>query len=237
MATQKRFLADAAHQLKTPLAGLRMQADLALRQGASAEDLKLSLHQIGRSSIRATHTVNQLLALARAEGGGHVLTLQVCDLAALARDVVQDAIPKAMDKRIDLGYEGESADMSNAMVMANPTLIKELIRNLVDNALNYTPSSLDNPGLVTVRIITDRPQKSVRLEVEDTGPGIQEAERELVMQPFYRVLGSNTDGSGLGLAIVQEIAQKHSAQLTIEDAHPGEAQTGARFTLQFQMAV
>jgi two-component system sensor histidine kinase TctE len=237
MATQKRFLADAAHQLKTPLAGLRMQADLALRQGASAEDLKLSLHQIGRSSIRATHTVNQLLALARAEGGGHVLTLQLCDLAALARDVVQDAIPKAMEKRLDLGYEGELADASNAMVMANPTLIKELIRNLVDNALNYTPSSGQNIGVVTVRIITDRVQKSVRLEVEDTGPGIPEAERELVMQPFYRVLGSNTDGSGLGLAIVQEIAQKHAAQLTIEDAHPDVAQTGARFTLQFQLAV
>jgi two-component system sensor histidine kinase TctE len=199
--------------------------------------LKLSLHQIGRSSIRATHTVNQLLALARAEGGGHVLTLQLCDLAALARDVVQDAIPKAMEKRLDLGYEGELADASNAMVMANPTLIKELIRNLVDNALNYTPSSGQNIGVVTVRIITDRVQKSVRLEVEDTGPGIPEAERELVMQPFYRVLGSNTDGSGLGLAIVQEIAQKHAAQLTIEDAHPDVAQTGARFTLQFQLAV
>lgn len=237
MATQKRFLADAAHQLKTPLAGLRMQADLALRQSASAEDLKLSLQQIGRSSIRATHTVNQLLALARAEGGGHVMTLQACDLVALTRDVVQDAIPRAMDKRIDLGYEGAQLGDISAVVMANPTLIKELIRNLVDNALNYTPSTAEQPGIVTVRVVPETETQSVLLQVEDTGPGIPEAERDLVMQPFYRVLGSNTDGSGLGLAIVQEIAQKHHAVLTIEDAHPDKVPVGALFTLRFKLAV
>jgi two-component system sensor histidine kinase TctE len=237
MATQKRFLADAAHQLKTPLAGLRMQADLALRQSASAEDLKLSLQQIGRSSIRATHTVNQLLALARAEGGGHVMTLQACDLVALTRDVVQDAIPRAMDKHIDLGFEGAALGDINAVVMANPTLIKELIRNLVDNALNYTPSTAEHPGIVTVRVVPEFKTQSVLLQIEDTGPGIPVAERDLVMQPFYRVLGSNTDGSGLGLAIVQEIAQKHQAVLTIEDAHPEKIPAGALFTLRFKLAV
>ena len=239
MAAQKRFLADAAHQLKTPLAGLRMQADLALRQSASADDLKLSLQQIGRSSIRATHTVNQLLALARAEGGGNVMTLQACDLVALTRDVVQDAIPRAMDKRIDLGYEGLPVNDASAVVQANPTLLKEMIRNLVDNALNYTPSSAENPenqGIVTVRVTSDGIAKAVFLQVEDTGPGIPEAERELVMQPFYRVLGTNTDGSGLGLAIVQEIAQKHQAVLTVEDAHPGSTPVGALFTLRFKLA-
>ncbi len=236
MATQKRFLADAAHQLKTPLAGLRMQADLALRQSASAEDLKLSLQQIGRSSIRATHTVNQLLALARAEGGGNVMTLQACDLVVLTRDVVQDAIPRAMEKRIDLGYEGLSVNDASAVVQANPTLMKEMIRNLVDNALNYTPSSAEHPGIVTVRVTSDGIAKAVFLQVEDTGPGIPEAERELVMQPFYRVLGTNTDGSGLGLAIVQEIAQKHQAILTVEDAHPGKIPVGALFTLRFKLA-
>jgi two-component system, OmpR family, sensor histidine kinase TctE len=237
MATQKRFLADAAHQLKTPLAGLRMQADLALRQSGSTEDLKLSLQQIGRSSIRATHTVNQLLALARAEGGGNVMTLQTCDLVVLTRDVVQDAIPRAMEKRIDLGYEGLPVNDASAVVQANPTLLKEMIRNLVDNALNYTPSSAENPGIVTVRITSDGIAKAVFLQVEDTGPGIPEAERELVMQPFYRVLGTNTDGSGLGLAIVQEIAQKHQAVLTVEDAHPGETPVGALFTLRFKLSV
>ncbi len=236
MAAQKRFLADAAHQLKTPLAGLRMQADLALRQSASAEDLKLSLQQIGRSSIRATHTVNQLLALARAEGGGNVMTLQACDLVVLTLDVVQDAIPKAMEKRIDLGYEGLQVNDASAVVQANPTLLKEMIRNLVDNALNYTPSSDEHPGIVTVRVTSDGIAKAVFLQVEDTGPGIPEAERELVMQPFYRVLGTNTDGSGLGLAIVQEIAQKHQAVLTVEDAHPGSTPVGALFTLRFKLA-
>ena len=236
MAAQKRFLADAAHQLKTPLAGLRMQADLALRQSASADDLKLSLQQIGRSSIRATHTVNQLLALARAEGGGNVMTLQACDLVVLTRDVVQDAIPRAMEKRIDLGYEGLPVNDASAVVQANPTLMKEMIRNLVDNALNYTPSSAENPGIVTVRVTSDGIAKAVFLQVEDTGPGIPEAERELVMQPFYRVLGTNTDGSGLGLAIVQEIAQKHQAVLTVEDAHPGSTPVGALLTLRFKLA-
>ena len=236
MAAQKRFLADAAHQLKTPLAGLRMQADLALRQSASADDLKLSLQQIGRSSIRATHTVNQLLALARAEGGGNVMTLQACDLVVLTRDVVQDAIPRAMEKRIDLGYEGLPVNDASAVVQANPTLMKEMIRNLVDNALNYTPSSAEHPGIITVRVTSDGIAKAVFLQVEDTGPGIPEAERELVMQPFYRVLGTNTDGSGLGLAIVQEIAQKHHAVLTVEDAHPGKTPVGALFTLRFKLA-
>ncbi len=233
MATQKRFLADAAHQLKTPLAGLRMQADLALRQSTSTDDLKLSLQQIGRSSIRATHTVNQLLALARAEGGGNVLAQQNCDLVLLTRDVVQDAIPRAMEKRIDLGFEGAQVGDPGVVVLANPTLIKELVRNLVDNALNYTPSSLEHPGVVTVRVLADPYGKALLLQVEDTGPGIPEVERALVMQPFYRVLGTNTDGSGLGLAIVQEIAKKHCAILTVEDARPGHVPPGAMFTVRF----
>lgn len=233
MATQKRFLADAAHQLKTPLAGLRMQADLALRQSTSTDDLKLSLQQIGRSSIRATHTVNQLLALARAEGGGNVLAQQNCDLALLTRDVVQDAIPRAMEKRIDLGFEGAQVGDPGVMVLANPTLIKELVRNLVDNALNYTPSTPEHPGVVTVRVLADPYGQALLLQVEDTGPGIPEVERDLVMQPFYRVLGTNTDGSGLGLAIVQEIAKKHGAILTVEDARPGHVPPGAMFTVRF----
>ena len=106
IATQKRFLADAAHQLKTPLAGLRMQADLAQREGADADELKQSLRQIGRSSVRATHTVNQLLALARAESSGSAMPRQTCDLAELTMSVVRDCVPRAIEKQIDLGYEG-----------------------------------------------------------------------------------------------------------------------------------
>ena len=104
IATQKRFLADAAHQLKTPLAGLRMQADLAQREGANTEELKQSLRQIGRSSIRATHTVNQLLALARAESSGSAMPRVACDLADLTISVVRDCVPRALEKQIDLGY-------------------------------------------------------------------------------------------------------------------------------------
>ena len=99
IATQKRFLADAAHQLKTPLAGLRMQADLAQRTDANADDLKQSLKQIGRASMRATHTVNQLLALARAESSGAPVAMQTCDLALLTMEVVKDSLPRAMEKR------------------------------------------------------------------------------------------------------------------------------------------
>ena len=126
IATQKRFLADAAHQLKTPLAGLRMQADLAQRAGASAEDLKQSLRQIGRSSIRATHTVNQLLALARAESSGTAMNRQPCDLARLTMEVVRDCVPRAMDKHIDVGYDGAQPGTPGVSLQGNPTCTPSL---------------------------------------------------------------------------------------------------------------
>lgn len=233
IATQKRFLADAAHQLKTPLAGLRMQADLAQRESASAEELKQSLKLIGRASIRATHTVNQLLSLARAESGSTHITRAPCDLVALARDVIQDSLPRAMDKHIDLGYEGVALGSPDVRINGNATLLKELIRNLVDNAINYTPSTEETPGVVTVRILADRFGKVVLLQVEDSGPGIPEAERELVFQPFYRALGTEADGSGLGLPIVIEIAQQHSATVTLEEVAAGKPMPGARFTIRF----
>jgi two-component system, OmpR family, sensor histidine kinase TctE len=237
-AGQKRFLADAAHQLKTPLAGLRMQAELALREGTTEADLKQSLKQVSRSSIRATHTVNQLLALARAEANGQTVAMQSCDLAQLTMDVVQDCLPRAMEKRIDLGYEGEGAGEGTArsptQIMGNPTLLKEMVRNLIDNALNYVPSTLDRPGVVTARVLADPIGSVVMLQVEDNGPGIAEAERELVLQPFYRSLGQEADGSGLGLAIVAEIAQQHQASLSIEDTTPRAQPPGVQFTLRFQ---
>ena len=233
LATQKRFLADAAHQLKTPLAGLRMQADLAQREGTSTDELKQSLKQIGRSSIRATHTVNQLLAVARAEASGAQMTQQRCDLARLTMDVVRDSVPRAMDKRIDLGYDGAEPGAPGVWLDGNPTLLKELVRNLVDNAINYTPSSDDRPGVVTVRVLADTFGRVLLLQVEDTGPGVPESERELIFQPFYRALGSEADGSGLGLPIVQEIARQHQAEISVEDARPGQTPPGARFTVRF----
>ena len=234
ITTQKRFLADAAHQLKTPLAGLRMQADLALREGADTAELKQSLRQIGLSSIRATHTVNQLLALARAEAGGTAMTRQRCDLVQLVTEVIQDCLPRALDKHIDLGLEGASAGMPGVMVDGNPTLLREMVRNLVDNAIAYTPSTLSAPGVITVRVVSDLARKTLELQVEDSGPGIAPSERVLVFQPFYRVLGNEADGSGLGLPIVQEIATQHQATVTINDARPGQMPPGARFTVRFE---
>jgi two-component system sensor histidine kinase TctE len=233
IATQKRFLADAAHQLKTPLAGLRMQADLAQREGGSAEDLKQSLRQIGRSSIRATHTVNQLLALARAESSGSVLSHQSCDFVRLTMEVVRDCVPRAMDKSIDVGYEGAEPNSDGVKVIGNPTLLKEMIRNLVDNAINYTPSSPEKPGVITARVLIDPFSRVLVLQVEDSGPGIALAERELVFQPFYRALGTEADGSGLGLPIVLEIARQHHATVTVEDSKPGQSPPGACFTVRF----
>lgn len=233
IATQKRFLADAAHQLKTPLAGLRMQADLAQRENPNAEELKLSLQQIGRSSMRATHTVNQLLALARAESGGATLARQPCDLARLTTEAMQDSVPRAMDKGIDLGYDGAAPGAAGVTLQGNPTLLKEMIRNLLDNAISYTPSSPEHPGVITARVLADPFGHVLVLQVEDSGPGIPEAERELVFQPFYRSLGTNVDGSGLGLPIVQEIARQHGAEIRLEDAHPGQVPPGTRVTVRF----
>jgi two-component system sensor histidine kinase TctE len=233
VATQKRFLADAAHQLKTPLAGLRMQADLAQREDANAEDLKQSLRQIGRSSIRATHTVNQLLALARAESSGTAMSQQPCNLVRLTMEVVRDCVPRAMDKHIDVGYEGAEPDDADVKLQGNPTLLKEMVRNLMDNAINYTPSNADKPGVITARVLKDPFSKVLVLQVEDSGPGIPAAERELVFQPFYRVLGTEADGSGLGLPIVLEIASQHQASVTVEDSRPGQTPPGTCFTVRF----
>jgi len=237
MSQQKYFLADAAHQLKTPLAGLRTQAELAQQEiDAGRQDpqaLKRSLQQIARSSQRAAHMVNQLLALARAEDKEQALRRQDVPLARLATETVRDFVPRALDKRIDLGYEGPERDDPRHRLVGQPVLVRELIRNLVDNALQYTPSG----GTVTVRVLPDPFGQVAVLQVEDSGPGIPEAERELVFQPFYRALGTNVDGSGLGLAIVREIAQRHGAEIVVEDAQPRSssgASPGTRFIVRFR---
>jgi two-component system, OmpR family, sensor histidine kinase TctE len=228
MGSQKHFLADAAHQMKTPLAGLRMQAELAQREidaGGDPQSIKRSLKQIARSSQSAAHLVNQLLAMARAEDTEQARRLQDVPIVKLAREVVRDFVPRAMDKRIDLGYECADTDAAAPRIVGQPVLVRELIRNLVDNALQYTPAG----GTVTVRLAPDLAGPAMVLQVEDTGPGIPEDERELVFQPFYRALGTDVDGSGLGLAIVKEIADKHGATVTIATASEG----GALFTVRF----
>ncbi|WP_296002701.1 sensor histidine kinase [Rugamonas sp.] len=206
---QKRFIADAAHQMKTPLAGMRMQSELALRQTDQGE-IHRSLLQLAKSSEAATRLVNQLLALARAEnqprGGGGLVTLE---LAELARSAVRDWVPTSFTQHIDLGYEGPADGAAPVAIAGNPTMLREMLSNLIDNALRYTPAG----GSVTVRVRADAAHAIV--EVEDTGPGIAPAERQQIFERFYRILGSAAEGSGLGLAIVREIAIQHGADIDV----------------------
>lgn len=205
---QKRFIADAAHQMKTPLAGMRMQSELALRLD-SPEEIQRSLQQLAKSSESATRLVNQLLALARAEYQHPAAKPFVpIELADLARDIVHDWVQASFARQIDLGFEQPDYP---AMILGNPVTLRELLNNLIDNALRYTPAN----GAVTVRVYLDPRQRQPTLEVEDSGPGIAPSERSRVFERFYRILGSNTEGSGLGLAIVREIAQQHDATIDI----------------------
>jgi two-component system, OmpR family, sensor histidine kinase TctE len=220
------------------VAGLRMQAELAAREIDSGRSdpasMKHTLQQISLSSQRAAHMVNQLLAMARAEDSGQVLRRVPLDVAGLVRAVVQDFVPKAMDRRIDLGYEGPGAGEA-VQLQGEPVLLGELVRNLVDNALQYTPPG----GTVTARVLPDPFGQVVVLQVEDTGPGIPAAEREAVFRPFYRALGTQVDGSGLGLAIVQEIAVRHGGEVAVSDARPRAATAGgspgALFTVRLRL--
>ncbi|MGG7607248.1 sensor histidine kinase [Massilia sp. BKSP1R2A-1] len=207
---QKRFIADAAHQMKTPLAGMRMQSELALRQVDPGE-IHRSLEQLATSSESATRLVNQLLALARAENQPHAgLAFEEIDLAQLARATVQDWVQASFAAQIDLGLELPEEPQDKPLPIAgNALMLRELLSNLIDNALRYTPSG----GSVTVRVRRDGEQ--ALLEVEDTGPGIAPTERAHVFERFYRILGTNVQGSGLGLAIVREIAQQHGAEIDI----------------------
>ena len=224
---QQRFLADAAHQMKTPLAGLRTQAELALRETDPAQ-LKRSLRQIASSTERATHLINQLLALARAE---HQSTdparFDVIELNALARSVVQEGVPDAISRRVDLGFEPADRPVR---IIGVPLLLREMMLNLIDNGLRYTPSG----GSVTLRIRQDR--EAAYIEVEDTGPGIPEAERQRVFDRFYRILGTNVDGSGLGLAIVREIVERHDGliRVTSNPASTDPALPGTVISVEFE---
>jgi signal transduction histidine kinase len=216
LQTQQRFLADAAHQMKTPLAGLRTQAELAMRE-TDPQELRRTLRHIARSTERATHLANQLLALARAEHhASSPGAFQVINLTPLAIEVVRDHVPDAIARSLDLGFEGVEEPVR---IVAAPLLVQELLRNLVDNALRYTPAN----GTITVRVRKDG--DSAFLEVEDNGPGIPEAERQRVFDRFYRILGTNVDGSGLGLAIVREIAAQHEALVRLS-ANPSAAENG-----------
>ncbi len=221
--TQRRFVADAAHQLKTPLAGLRTQAELAMRDETSGET-QASLQQIVAGTIRATRLVNQLLLMANAENPGQVGMVDV-DLNDIAREQTLEWVDQAINMGIDLGFDAQDDPI---IIRGQPLLLAEVLNNLIDNALRYTPA----PGHVTVSV--KRHLTQIILAVEDTGPGIALEERECVFDRFYRVLGTRADGSGLGLAIVREIALRHNATIHVMDSHKDQsANVGTRIEIRF----
>jgi len=205
----------------------RRESELALRE-TDPRQLRETLARIAASADRSAHTVSQLLALARTENLREAITMEVLDLAALVRSVVADHYAHSLARGLDLGYDGGE---SVANVIGHPVLLREMVGNLIDNALRYTPAQ----GFVTARVRSFNSR--VVLEIEDDGIGIGPADRELVFERFLRVLGGQADGSGLGLSIVREIAWQHGASISIADglmwpAHRG-AGTGTRFIVEF----
>jgi two-component system sensor histidine kinase TctE len=201
--------------LRTPLAVLNTQAEYALRQQA-AGDMRPAVEALHHSLGSAIRLTNQLLSLSRAEPvNGLMVTRQAVDLAAVARDMVVELLPLAARKDIDLGVEGGTAPI---VVAGHPVLLRELIANLVDNALRYTPER----GVVTVAVDLppERPA-SARLRVVDNGPGIPAEFREQVFRRFFRLDGSDHTGSGLGLSIVREIVHGHGGEIVLSDAPGG----------------
>jgi len=207
--SQQKFLSTAAHQLRTPLAGLKAGADLA-RLTKNPEKLDLQLAKVSASADRVARLATQLLALARAEPKlQHPEESRTCDLRALTADLMDDYLRLAGDKKIDLGF-----DLSPAPLVGHPLLLRELMANLLDNAIRYTPEG----GKVTLRTgLSYGPIDAAWLEVEDNGPGISPEMREMATVRFARLPGVKEAGSGLGLAIVKEIVEAHHASLIMSD--------------------
>jgi two-component system, OmpR family, sensor histidine kinase TctE len=215
---QRRFVANAAHQLRTPVAGLKTQTELALRQ-TDPSDIKHALTQIRTSADRATRLTNQLLTLARTGPEAQDPSRwSMLDLGDVAKAVMGELVPQAVERNIDIGFEGTDEP---TVMLGDRWALHELCSNLVENAIRYTQDG----GRITVRV--SAPDERVRIfEVEDDGPGIPEPERSRVFERFYRVTeenaGSKSSGSGLGLAIVREIANLHGATVTIASARASE---------------
>jgi two-component system sensor histidine kinase TctE len=223
---QRRFVADAAHQLRTPIAGLQSQIEAwgqAARTLNAHDNLSLPVDQVMRlraACRRTSQLANQLLALSRADATTAASQdMQCVDLNALCENVLALYLDAAQAKHIDLGLEAAAVQ-----VEGHEWLLRELLINLVDNALRYTPEH----GCVTLRC--GRHEGAAWLEVEDNGPGIALAERERVLQRFYRVPGTAVEGNGLGLAIADEIARAHATQLQLGTGAEGR---GLRLRVSF----
>ncbi|MEO8849537.1 MAG: HAMP domain-containing sensor histidine kinase, partial [Casimicrobiaceae bacterium] len=212
-------LINAAHQLRTPLAGLQVHLELLLRRDLDP-DVRSEIGDMYTATMRASHLATQLLALARAEAqaacGSEAVQFDLRDIAAAA---VQEWVPRAIARNIDLGFV-----LDSAVVAGNPMLMTELLNNLVDNAIRYTPPA----GTVTVRSGRQEPGRAY-LSVEDSGPGIPEEAHARVFERFYRLKGTHGDGSGLGLAIVKEVADRHNGDLAVSAV----AKSGVRITATF----
>ena len=213
-AAQQRFVSNAAHQLRTPLAGLQTQLELLAGDPSLSAD-KSKIDRMLHATGRLTHLIHQLLMLAKAKPAGALAyELDQVDLKELIEQSAESFVDQALERNIDLGFE-----LDHAQATGNAWLLRELLANLVDNALRYTPHG----GTVTVRcgMRGDEPF----IEVEDNGPGIPKDEREKVFDRFYRLAESPDDGCGLGLAIVKEIVDLHGANISILDG----AQQGVLF--------
>ena len=208
---ERRFTADAAHELRTPLAALKVQAQVALRATDEGERVT-ALSNVLRGVDRASRLVEQLLTLARVDPETAATAFKQIDLRSIAVSIMTDLEPLAHAKQVEMALEDGAA----CHVLGDDAQLRLLLRNLLDNAIRYTPAG----GYVSVAL---RSNNGVTLEVRDTGPGIPETEREQVLQRFYRVSGTGGEGSGLGLSIVRRIAELHGARLELggNDSAPG----------------
>ncbi|MHA6205034.1 sensor histidine kinase [Dyella soli] len=220
--SQQHFMANAAHQLRTPLTGLKAQLEVLSRETAGTPlEERIALLQGGVD--RLAHTANQLLTLARAEPSAHRDShFGAVDLARLTGEVIDGSLDRALAHGIDLGAESQPTHVTGVY-----WLLHELLINLIDNAIRHTPAG----GTITIRsgVAAGRPF----LEVDDSGSGIPPQERAKVRERFYRGAGSNATGCGLGLAIVDEVARVHGAQLSILDGGTGQ---GTRMRIDFPAA-
>jgi len=221
---QQRFIADAAHQLRTPLAGLRLQAERALAD-PRPDTVREALVHVERLSAGTARAAGQLLALARAQAPDESLGAAApLDLAEVVRDEVAARVPEAIAHGIDLGYRGPERGVT---VVGDAVLLRELLGNLIDNASRY--GSRGN-AVVTVGVQTDGEGGSVVLSVQDNGSGVAPELMPRLGERFFRVVGNNHEGTGLGLAIVREIAERHGAELVFSNHnHPHGLRVEVRF--------
>ena len=219
-ALQRRFVADAAHELRSPLTALSLQAER-LDAAEMSSQAKERLGALRQGLQRTRVLLGQLLTFARLQEDRKAANTRV-SVRQVFRQVVEDLMPLAEHKQIDLGVVGEG----DASIVADAMDLKTLVKNLVENAIRHTPRS----GRVDLSLRTTSTQ--VILQVDDTGPGISEDERERVFDPFYRVLGNDDEGSGLGLSIVKTIATRYRAEISLESALP-DIGVGLRVTVIF----